>query len=386
MRIVALVALLALAAGGRSAAQEPQPYQIDAILSLTGSGAFIGKTEAQSLGVIETLANAAGGINGRPVKFAVVDDETNPQVALQLANQLIAKHATVILGPGLTATCSAVQPLVTSGPLDYCLSPGIHPRPGSFMFSANASTADIMSSEIRYCREHGWTRLAFILTTDASGQDLGEQIDAVLAVPENKGLQTVARAVFNPADISVGAQIANIKNAQPQVLITGVSGTAFGTVLRGVHDAGLDVPLISLSSNMHLEQMAQYTGILPRQLLFGSSRGAVIEPNADRRVKQAQTAFFAAFQHAGIAPSNGHSVPWDSVAIVIDGLRHLGTTATAAQLRDYIGGLQNWTGIDGAYDFRRIPQRGIGDAGTIIYVWSPTKSEFTVASKPQGRL
>jgi hypothetical protein len=123
------------------------------------------------------------------------------------------------------------------------------------------------------------------------------------------------------------------------VLITGVSGTAFGTVLCGVHDAGLDVPVISLGSNMTLKQMAQFNGILPRELHFGCSRGAVIEPNA-----------------------------------------------TATQLRDYIGGLQNWIGIDGAYDFHRIPQRGIGDDGAILNAWSAAKSDFTVASKPQGRL
>jgi branched-chain amino acid transport system substrate-binding protein len=385
MRGLALFSLLMLAAGAFSTAQEPPPYQIDSILSLTGSGAFNGKTESQALGVLESFVNGTGGISGRPIKIAVVDDQTNPAVAVQLANELIAKHATVILGPAFTATCSAVAPLVTAGPLTYCLSPGVHPAPGSFMFSANPSTSSIVNSEIRYVRARGWTRVAFMLSTDATGQDLWEQYESVLALPEYKTLQTVAKQVFNPTDLSVSAQLASIKNAQPQVLFTGVSGTAFGTVLRGLHEAGLDVPVIAPSSNMHLDQMAQYNGILPATLLIGSSRGAVIEPNADPRVKQAQTAFFAAMKRAGITPSNANVV-WDAVTIVVDALRHLGTNVTAAQLRDYIGGLQNWTGIDGPYDFRRFPQRGIGDDGSIMYTWSPAKSEFTLASKPQGRL
>jgi branched-chain amino acid transport system substrate-binding protein len=377
-------ALALLLCAPSSFAQEG-PVEIDAILPLTGQGAFIGKAEQQSLGVLETTINAGGGIKGRPLKFIVVDDTSNPQVALQLASQIIAKHVTVMIGPGLTASCSAVLPLLANGPFDYCLAPGIHPPAGSFMFSANASTVDDIRTEIRYARLRGWTRLGYIATTDASGQDIGNQVDEALTLPENKGVQLVARQVFAPTDLSVTAQMQVIKSANPQVLIAGMSGTPFGTVLRGAHDVGIEVPVIALSSNMHLEQMAQYTSFLPHELLFGSSRGAVFEPRADPRVKQAQAAFFEAFKRAGIVVANGHSVPWDAVQIVVDALRHLGPNATAAQLRDYVNGVR-FTGIDGSYDFHSVPQRGLGDTGTIIYTWNPAQKDFTIASKPRGEI
>jgi len=376
---------LALVVCASSSFAQEGPLEIDAILPLTGQGAFIGKAEQQSLGVLEAMINTSGGIKGRAIKFAVVDDTSNPQVALQLASQIIAKHATVIIGPGLTANCSAVLPLLANGPFDYCLAPGIHPPAGSYMFSANASTVDDIRTEIRYARLRGWTRLGFIATTDASGQDIGQQVDEALALPENRGIQLVARQVFSPTDLSVTAQIQVIKSANPQVLIAGMSGTPFGTVLRAAHDVGLDVPVIALSSNMHLEQMTQYGSFLPRELLFGSSRGAVFEPRADPRVKAAQTAFFDAFKRAGIVISNGHSVPWDAVQIIVDGLRHLGPTATPAQLRDYVNGV-HFTGIDGSYDFHAVPQRGLGDTGTIIYTWNPAQKDFTIASKPRGEI
>ena len=380
----AALAIALVACASSSFAQE-SPYEIDAILPLTGQGAFIGRTEQQSLAVLETLINAGGGIKGRPIKFSIVDDTSNPQVSLQLASQIIARHATVIIGPGLTANCSSVLPLLTNGPVDYCLAPGIHPPAGSYMFSANASTVDDIRTEIRYARLRGWTRIGYIATTDASGQDIGVQVDEALALPENKGLQLVARQVFAPSDLSVTAQMQVIKSANPQVLIAGMSGTPFGTALRAAHDVGLDVPIIALSSNMHLEQMTQYASFLPRELLFGSSRGAVFEPRADARVKTAQTAFFDAFKRAGIVVANGHSVPWDAVQILVDALRHAGPTATAAQLRDYINGVR-FTGIDGSYDFHAVPQRGLDAGATIIYTWNPAQKDFTIASKPRGEL
>ncbi len=381
-RLVAFVAALSLTA--IPAIAQDEPLEINAILPLTGQGAFIGNAEQQSLHVFESMTNAAGGINGRPIKIAVVDDTSNPSIALQLASQIAAKGATIIIGPGLTAACSAVLPLIANGPFTYCLAPGIHPPVGSYMFSANAGTADLMRTEIRYARNRGWNRIAVLATTDASGQDLVQMIDDAVAAPENKGMQIVSQQMFGPTDISVSAQLQNIKAANPQVLVVGTSGTPFGTILRGAHDAGLDVPVIAPSSNMHREQMAQYAAFLPDTLLFGSSRGAVLEPKAEPKVMQAQKAFYDAFRKANIVVSNGHSVPWDAMGIVIEALRHLGATASASQLRTYVAGLQNVTGIDGTYDFRAVPQRGIGDGGTILYAWNAAQKDFVAASKPRG--
>lgn len=374
----------AMSLAGAPVSAQTAPVEINAILSLTGPGAFIGKSEQQSLQVLESVTNANGGIKGRPIKFVIVDDGTSPAVALQLANGLAAKGAQIIVGPSLTATCSSVLPIIAKGPFDYCLSPGVHPPSGSFMFSANVGTADLIATELRFARSRGWNRIALMLTTDASGQDIGSQIDRVLALPENKTIRVVSRQVFGPTDISVGAQIQNIKSGDPQVLITGTSGTPFGTILRGVHDAGLDVPVVSLSSNMHTEQMLEYGSIMPKQLFFVSSRGAVQEPQADAKIRVAQRFFFDAFKRANIVVSNGHTVPWDAVNIIIDALRHIGPNANAEQLRAYIADLRSYDGIDGPYDFRAVPQRGISDRGSIMYAWGPSQKLFVIASKPGG--
>jgi hypothetical protein len=40
-------------------------------------GAFIGKEEQPSLGIIERLVNQSGGVRGRPIKFVIADDQSN---------------------------------------------------------------------------------------------------------------------------------------------------------------------------------------------------------------------------------------------------------------------------------------------------------------------
>ena len=73
-----------------------EPFEINAILSLTGPAAFLGTKEEQSLHAMETVINASGGIKGRPLKFVVSDDQSNPQLAVQLVSAMAAKKVPAI--------------------------------------------------------------------------------------------------------------------------------------------------------------------------------------------------------------------------------------------------------------------------------------------------
>ncbi|HEV8020666.1 MAG TPA: ABC transporter substrate-binding protein, partial [Candidatus Lustribacter sp.] len=158
--------------GSRSpVSAQSAPYEINTILALTGPAAFIGGSEQKTLAILEELVNKSGGIKGRPIHFVIVDDQSNPAVSVQLVNGLLGKKPPVILGPSFTATCLADGPLVTkTGPVDYCFSPSIAPAAGSYQYSSTASTRDDARAIAHYYRDRGWTRIALMTTTDASGQ------------------------------------------------------------------------------------------------------------------------------------------------------------------------------------------------------------------------
>src|ERR1700677_3585965 len=99
--LVALVSLTPLAAR----AADPEPYEINVILSLTGIAAFLGNQELTTLKALEPVENKLGGIHGRPVKFVTYDDGSNPFNTVQLANQIMAKNVPLIMGPTLGASC-----------------------------------------------------------------------------------------------------------------------------------------------------------------------------------------------------------------------------------------------------------------------------------------
>jgi branched-chain amino acid transport system substrate-binding protein len=361
------------------------PLEINTILPLTGVGAFVGHEQQQAVKAVEATVNATGGINGRPVSFVIADDQSNPQVAIQLVQGLRAKHVPLILGPSWAASCGAVLPLNDKdGPVTYCLSNSIRPQPGSFVFSALFSTNEMLMAATHYFRDRGWKRVAYIVANDATGQDAERAIEAALAAPENKDLEVVDREHFATTDLSVAAQMSKIKAANPQVLIAWAAGTPGGTLLHNEYDAGLDIPTLTSPANLNYAQLKeQWASFLPAHLLFPGSAAAVPDAATGRAWKAMVALFFGALG-SGVKPDQVHASGWDPVMLAVAVLRKLGPDPTPAQIREQIAQTKSWTGVLGTYDFTAIPQRGIGASSVIMVAWDRAKANWMPVSRPGG--
>lgn len=382
----ALTALLSLALlGAPLTASAADPFEINAILPMTGAGAFLGKEESDALNVIQTLTNKSGGIGGRPIKFVIADDQSNPQVALELANGVIAKKVAVILGSALVSNCSAMMPLVKDGPVMYCFSPGIHPADGSYVFSSNISTDNLVLASARYLSARGLKKIAVITSTDATGQDAEHAIDAAFGAQGGLGTSIVAREHFNPTDLSVTAQMTRIKASGAQALVAWSTGTPAATLLRGVVDVGLQVPVITSEGNLTYAQMKAYSAFMPKELLFPAPPAMAPDQLAPGPLRNAVHSYIDAFKANGsLRPDIGQVLAWDPTMLVIAALKKYGTGATAEQIRGMIAGLKGYVGVNGVYDFHAVPQRGIGADATVMVRWDPSKGTWIGVSKPGG--
>jgi len=388
-RLLGTLAVAALLGGMLTpvAAQAADPYEIDAILSLTGTFAFLGNAEAKSLQTLEPLLNKQGGINGRPVHFNIQDDQSQPATAVQLANGIIAKHPAVMLGPTYVASCLAVAPLVrANGPVQYCFAPTIHPPAGSYTFSGGASSFDQAIESLIFAKAKGWKRIAVIATVDATGQDIEGQFKLAIREPRFSGLSFVVTEHYAPSDVSISAQLANIKAANPDAIFGMTVGTATGTLLRGLRDAGLQsVPLMSNLGNILNTALAQYASFMPDSFYSTTPRFYAHDVSGAGPVRDAQNAFYKAFNAEGIDPDVGHGFPWDPTLIVVAGLRKLGPAADPKSLLAYIEALHDFPGINGIADYRGGDQRGQSLTSLVIVKWDPVKKHVFTVSEPGGK-
>ncbi len=382
LTVLALLAFLLALTPARAA----DPYDIYAILALTGPFSFLGNAEAASLRMIEANVNKQGGIQGQPIRFVIADDQSNPSVAVQLANGIMAKKVPVMLGPTYVASCIAVSALVrANGPVQYCFAPSIHPPAGSYTFSAGISTVDQSTAILTFAVTKGWKRIAVVTTTDATGQDGEGRFMEAYNSGKYPSITIVDREFFAPGDVSIAAQTAKIEAAKADAIFLTTVGSSTGTALRSFRDAGLDLPVITNFGNLLHAQLDQYTGFMPSQMYFAAPRFVARDISGKGPVRDAQLEFYRAFNAQGIDPDVGNNLAWDATLVVIDALRHVGKNATPKQLLDYLEQLHGFAGTDGIFDYRDGSQRGVGLTGLVIARWNPAKKTWGTVSAPGGK-
>jgi branched-chain amino acid transport system substrate-binding protein len=381
--LAAGIVALALTFARPAFAQQPA-VTIPVLLPLTGTAAFMGSAQSAALRIMEAYVNSHGGVRGRPVHFSVVDDQSIPANAVQLANVQIGHGVAALIGPAYTAECLAVAPLLKDGPVGFCTSPGISPPPGSYVYSAGLSSQDLAALLIRYFHLRGWNKIGVITSTDASGQGIETSILRAVARPEFHDVQIVGREHFNVSDLSTDAQLARLKADKPDAVIEWTAGTALGTLLRSTRDVGLDVPIATSNANMQFSQLDQYAAFVPHELYFPTVSATTVGGAAPGPIHDQQQIYFQLFKQAGVTPDGQNSTIWDPAMLIVSAYRAVGPDATAKQLQDYLQGLHSWVGINGVYDFRDWSQRGIGLSAGVVGRWDPVHHTFIAASRLGG--
>jgi len=388
----ARAAIAALALAGAVSASPARAaddtYDMNVIIPLTGGGAFLGKAEQQAIGVATRVINKNGGIHGKKLNPVFHDDQSSPQVAVQLMAGLIAAHPAVILGSTISQICNAQAPLVkASGPVMWCFSPSVRTEPGGYEFTSQIDSHDQQRALLTYFHDKGWKRIALITTTDASGQDAAGNFTALMKDPAFKDMSLVADTHFAPGDVSVAAQIETMGAGKPDAIISWATAAAGGTVFRALKQAGIDLPSAASGSNMTLQQMTDYTAFLPSKVFFGVGEWAA---DGDPRLSvppeviAQQKLFFSSMKAAGVYPDAGIELGWEPIRTVADALNKLPAGADAKTLHDFLVSWQGHIGAEGVYDFKKTPQRGLDIDNAIVVRWDGTKKEWHLVSNLRG--
>jgi branched-chain amino acid transport system substrate-binding protein len=386
LRVAALAFTAALVAAPVLAADDS--YDMHVVIPLTGGGAFLGKAENQALGVAASVLNKDGGIHGKKINLVVHDDQSSPQVAVQLMNDIIALHPAVILGSTVSQLCNAQAPLVKdAGPVLWCFSPSVRTEPGGYEFTSQIDSHDQQRALMTYFQGKGWKRIGLITTTDASGQDAEKSVTDLVKDPAFKDMTLVADEHFAPGDVSVSAQIEKLRAGNPDAIVSWATTAAGGTVFRALKQAGMDLPTAASGSNMTVQQMTDYTAFLPSKVFFGVGEWAA---NGDPRlttppeVIAQQKLFFASMKTLGVYPDSGYELGWEPIRVVADALNKLPAGADAKALHDYLVTSQGHIGAEGVYDFKKTPQRGLNIDNAIVVRWDPGTKEWHPVSNLRG--
>src|SRR5579862_4486284 len=383
--MAAVVLALSFAASIARAADDT--YDLHVIIPLTGGGAFLGKAEQDAIKVAAGVIDKEGGIHGKKLNVIFHDDQSSPQVAVQLTTDVIAEKPAVILGSTVSALCNAMAPLVQAGPVMYCFSPSIRTTPGGYVFTSQIDSHDQQRALMTYFQKKGWKRIALITTTDASGQDAAKSVNDLVKESDFSDISLVTDTHFAPGDVSVAAQIETMRAANPQAIVSWATTAAGGTVFRALKQAGMDLPTAASGSNMTVQQMTDYAAFLPSQVFFGVGEWAA---NGDPRLSVSpdvvaqQKLFFESMKGIGTYPDSGIELGWEPIRVVAAALNKVPAGADAKTLHDFLVDWQGHIGAEGVYDFKKTPQRGLNIDNAVVVRWDPAKKEWHLVSNLRG--
>jgi branched-chain amino acid transport system substrate-binding protein len=251
-----VVGITACSTKPNTTANEQPPIVVGSTLALTGAFAATGIIHKIAGEAFVDRLNAAGGLLGRPVKWTVLDDQSDTTKIAPLYEQLITQDKVdLIMGPYATPNILAAMAVaerhgyvlphhtaVLAPQLTYaCQFPGwsIGPTPNSFipnqLFDAVASLPNPPKKIAVLTSQSG--SAAFV--TDGLGTDK----NGVPTIAAQRGLQVVLNEHYAPGTTDWTNLATKVRDAAPDLVISNSLGVDTVGQLNAMKQLGYKPPL-----------------------------------------------------------------------------------------------------------------------------------------------
>lgn len=345
---IALVSLLIL--GSMGCGSGATEVQIGAILSQEGRAAPYGQSIWRGMQMAMEDVNAAGGVDvggaGSPLPLNIVmrDDRSDPQAAMQHAQELIAMGVPAVIAADSSEIALAIAPLFEEAEVIF--------------MSPSASTPKLSEEGDYVYRNFPSDQLEAVNLATHVYNVAGIQEVAILGSQSEYGLGvknafisrfrmlggTVSTQQTFPAESpDVSAQVEALRDADfGGIYIAGYSSEA-AVVARAVRDAGIDVPLFGTGAIL-AEELIEMAGEAVEGLIFPSP---LFDPDSEsEEVRRFVAAFRERFGDTfDVYAAHG----WDAVKILVQAIEQNGLRPE--DMRFYLNAMNPFDGAAGMTSF-----------------------------------
>lgn len=218
-----------------------QALVIGMTLPLSGPQAAYGHGLQHGAQLAVERANAAGGVNGRPLALVALDDQGDAQHAAANARQLLERGVVAITGVhGAPATQAVAEAIAPGGaPLAALVAPATGaeslrdpPRPG--VFHLRAGVAEEASAAMLHLDTLGITRYALVAQSGPLGASGLERLTLELVRMATRPLVS-ERLADGATPEEVRRLIAKVCAQSPEALVLATDGVQAAVALAAAH-------------------------------------------------------------------------------------------------------------------------------------------------------
>jgi branched-chain amino acid transport system substrate-binding protein len=253
VRALSVVALaLACATAGQAAAAQPPKFDckggaivIGNAKGLTGPLAPFDGGELNGDKLAVSQINRAGGIGGCKLKMITQNTQSDPAIGRQVAKDLVAKGAQVVLVPGdFDFGITAAQAAQSAG--KFSMSPtastvGFPQAVGPNFFELGLNTDDIGKAQAKFALQKHWKTVYLVTNTGISFFTAQEKTFLKYFGGKTVGSDTVTNAQQDYS--SIVSKIAALKPA-PDVIYGSTFFPNIGIFIKQLRGAGITAPVL----------------------------------------------------------------------------------------------------------------------------------------------
>ncbi len=346
--VLALASFLVL--GTLGCGTTPTEVQIGAILSMEGRAAPYGQSIWQGMQVAMDEINAAGGIDVGgsgtmlPLSIAMRDDQSDPQIALRHARELIALMVPVVIGADSSEIALAIAPLFQEAEVIFMSPSASTPKlseEGDYIYRNYPSDSlEAVNMATHIYNRAGINEVAILGSQSEYG--LGVK-NAFISRFRMLGGTVTTQETFPTEAQDVSAHIEGLSGIDfGGIFIAGYSSET-ATVARAARDAGIDVPLFGTGAILP-EELAELGGDAVEGLIFPSP---LFDPASE--IDESRR-FVAAYEERYGSSFDVYAAHgWDAVKIIAEAIQENGLRAE--EIRFYLNAMNPFEGAAGSTSF-----------------------------------
>lgn len=370
-RILVLVLALGMVAAAATTAPAASEFRIGAIFASTGPASMLGLPEKNTAEMLAEELNAAGGINGKPVKLIFYDTEGDATKTVTATNKLINKdNVDVIIGPTTSGTSMAIIDLVSKEeiPLISCAA-SVHIVVPVKPYVFKTPQTDTMAVERIYetLKKKGLNKVAIITVSDGYG-DSG-RAELVRLAPDY-GLTIVADERYGGKDTDMSAQLTKIKGTDAQVLVCWGTNPGPALIAKNRKQLGMTIPLynshgVASPKFIELSGGAAEGTFLPAGKLIVVDQLGAGDPQKELLAKY-KADYEGRFGAGTVNTFGGHA--WDAFQLAVTAIERAEKAggATRASIRDELEKIRDFVGTGGIFNFSTEDHNGLNKDGFVM--------------------
>lgn len=333
--------------------------------TITGPNALAGEMLEKGGQLAVNEINAAGGINGSPLKLVVYDDKSSPEGAVKAVTRLVDVDKVIAIAasnssPNILATTQITEDakvLQVGGGT----SPSYTNAGFQYLFRGTANGDLPNAACVDAMKDMGVKSIGILSVAAENG------VSGVASFKELMGsdIEVLVEEVYQTTDTDYTGQIAKILNANPEaILIYGMTNES-ALAIKQFRRAGYEGHIYGPEA-MGVSDLLNVAGEAADGVIFGSGAVVPVSPEeANSDVERAMLENFVA-TYGQMPVSDVVYRGYDSVMLIAEALRTAEDISNPESIRDAFLNIKGYELIGGPYDFSNATGDGLTEARAYV--------------------